>query len=82
MLGRLGKLADQLSDQPMKCVNTANFSNTIDVVNVKLCMKVLLFVDPLPVHTTFHDLDNISGSQQCQTVLTKNACPYPVKMKL
>ena len=26
----------------------------------------------LPMHTTFDDLDYISRSQQCQTVLTKN----------
>ena len=26
----------------------------------------------LPVHTTYSDLDHVSWSQQCQTVLTEN----------
>ena len=46
--------------------NTGIYSDTINVINVKLCIMVLHF------QTTFSDLDHISRSQQCQTVLTEN----------
>ena len=51
----------------VKNSNIAIYTDTINVINVKLCMMVLL-ID----YTPFSDLDHISRSQQCQTVLTEN----------
>ena len=36
----------------------------------------------LPMCTTFSDLDHISRSWQCQTVLTENLCAYLIKLTL
>ena len=42
------------------------------MINVKLCMMVV-FTELYPfMQLTFSDLDCISRSQQCQTVLTEN----------
>ena len=36
----------------------------------------------LPIHITFSDLDCISRSLECQTVLSKTFCSYPIMLKL
>ena len=41
--------------------NTGIYSGTINVINVKLCMMVL--VSPVNTTFSFRDLDHISGSQ-------------------
>ena len=48
--------------------NSGIFSDTVNIINVKLCMMVL-YIKLLPVHKTFSDLDIILRSQQCQIVL-------------
>ena len=48
------------------------YSDTINVINVRLCIVVLINYWALPVHFTFSYLDQISRSQQCQTVLFEN----------
>ena len=52
-------------------LNIAIFSDTIKVMNVKLCMMVVL-AEHHTIHTTFSDIDCISRSQQWKTVLTEN----------
>ena len=53
-------------------LNIGIFSDTINVINVKFCMMVV-FTELYPfMQLTFSDLDCISRSQQCQTVLTEN----------
>ena len=51
-------------------VNVGIYSDTINVLHVKLCMMILLI--ELYLFTTLSDLDHISRSQQCRTVLTEN----------
>ena len=54
-----------------KHFNVAIFSDTIPMINGKLCMMLVPMHRALPIRTTFSDLDCISMSQQCQTVLTE-----------
>ena len=53
-----------------KTFNIVIFSDTINVINVKLCMMVLLTHLALPLRTTSIDFDHVSTSQECQTALT------------
>ena len=46
-----------------KKFNVGILSDTVNVINVKLCMMVLLTVYACSYH--FSDLDRISRSQQC-----------------
>ena len=55
-----------------KNFNVAVFSDTMNVINFKLCMMVLLTHWALPVHTSFGALDHISRSQVCPTILIEN----------
>ena len=48
-------------------LNTGIGSDTVNVINVKLCTTALL-TELFLVHTTFSDFGHISRSQQCQTV--------------
>ena len=48
--------------------NNKIFSDTIDVISVKLC---LISHWALSVHTTSSGFDRISRAQQCRTVLTE-----------
>ena len=60
--------------RPADCLCTANIANfleTMNVIKVKLCMMVVL-IALYPVVPLLSDLDCISRSQQCQTVLTEN----------
>ena len=53
------------------CIFTiAILSNTTNVISVKLYHGTAPW--PLPIYTTFSDLDYISRSHHCQTVLTEN----------
>ena len=51
--------------------NTGIFSDTINVINIKLCMMVP-HINLYLFFTLFSELDTISKSQQCQAVLTEN----------
>ena len=53
-----------------KNVDVTIFSDVINMIIVKLCMMVVLF-KLYPFIATFSDLECISRSQQCQTVLTE-----------
>ena len=50
--------------------NIGTFSDTLNVINVKLCMMVLHI--ELYLFITFSDLDVISRSHQFQTAITEN----------
>ena len=49
-----------------KNFNVAIFLDTINVINVKLCLMVLLIELYLPFDTASNDFNPISRSQQCQ----------------
>ena len=53
-----------------KNFNVAIFSDTINMINVKICM-VVIFIELYPFKPLLVTL-TISRSQQCQTVLTEN----------
>ena len=52
----------------VKHFNTGIFSNTINVINVKLCMTVLHL--QLYLFITVTGLDIVSRSEQCKAVFT------------
>ena len=62
-------LVGQVSGR-LKNFSIGIFADTIDVINVKLHDGTTRLA--LPVHFTFNDLDFISRSQQCQTVLAES----------
>ena len=47
-----------------KSFNVAHFLDTIDMINVNLCLMVLL-TELLAVHTTYSDRYHISRSHEC-----------------
>ena len=64
-----------------KDFNVAVFLDTgINMINIKLCSMVV-HVELLPIHTTFSDLDCISRSQHCQTVLAENCLVVAEKLE-
>ena len=65
----------------VKNCNIGNYSDTIDVINVKLCMMVLLielylFISLSVALTIFKGHSNVAQFQ------LKILCSYPVKLKL
>ena len=65
-----------------KTFKVAVFSDTINMINVKFCMMVLL-IELYPFTSLSVILiDRISRSQQCQTLLTEILCSYSIKLKL
>ena len=75
----MGRLADCPA---LQSLNVAIFSNTINIINGKHCMMIVLMYEALPSHIIFSDFDFISRSQQCQTVLTEKFVFFPFKFKL
>ena len=65
----------------VKNFNTVIYSDTINVITVTLCIMVLLSELYLFISLS-SDLDHISRSQQCQSVLTEKLFSYSVKLKL
>ena len=64
-----------------KNFNVAIFSKTLNVINVKHCMMVVL-IELYLLIPPFGDLDHISKSHQCQTDLTQNFMFLSYKLKL
>ena len=69
-----------------KNVNVAIFSGAVNFLGRCKYDKCQTLRDgsthlALPIHTTFSDLDCISRSQQCQTVLPESLCSYPIELK-
>ena len=70
-----------------KNVNVAIFSGAVNFLGRCKYDKCQTLRDgsthlALPIHTTFSDLDCISRSQECHTVLRKILCSYVIKLKL
>ena len=79
-----GRPAGWLASQVSICGKTFNiviFLDTINILNVKLCIMVV-FIELYQFIPLAGGHYCISSSQQCQTVLTENLYSYPIKFKL
>ena len=61
--------------------NVVIFSDTVNMRNVKLCMKVVL-IELYPFHTLSVTLIVFQGHSNVKQCLLKILCSYPIKFKL
>ena len=62
-----------------KKINIVIFSDTINVINVKLCMMLLLIELYLFIlFSVMLTVELISRTQQCLTLLIECLCSYPI----